>query len=385
MGNFSTYDTQSEEPVIRSGLAFLDMRVEDHFRLLALLQQAADANAYFCGKIDIQALWKFFFDSSFIYPEKYKFIQSNKDTIKATYQKLYNKSSGISSHFIYQKNGQILAHTAMLRFYERSWLIHHHAAVRSNNPLAGLQVLYNVSHFIMAGHRLDSLKMDYVFCYYQPGNKFPAHVFGGTAARINNPQICSVDNFAYYHHHSRNESTLPDGWFVRETNEDDLRDLANFYEAGWNGLLLRALQLEAGQTGCTMLKQDFRKFGLRRERHLLSLYYQGRLCAIFLVNQSDLGLNMSDLTNAITAIVVHPGNLTREIFATTIQHFEQYYRLKEIPVMIFPARAAQKIGLALEKTYCLWVYNTENLDHYFRCLQRYFKFAGNRSRKRNKS
>jgi hypothetical protein len=269
---------------------------------------------------------------------------------------------------------------AMLRFYERAWLIHHHAAVRSNNPLAGLQILDQVSRFIIAGHRLDALKMDFVFCYYQPTNKFPSHVFGGTAAQINDPQICSVENFAYCHHHFTNEVALPGDWRLKDVSEADLRDLRTFYEAGWNGLMLRALQLEAGQTDCTVLTQTFRKFGLKRERRLLSLYYRRRLCAIFMANQSDLGLNMSDLTNSITVIIVDDSYLTRDIIIAAIQGFAQHYTLKEIPVMIFPTSAAEKIGLAAEKTYCLWIYNTQNLDHYFRCLKRYFKFVHHENR-----
>jgi hypothetical protein len=78
----------------------------------------------------MDALWNFFFDTGFIYPEKYAFFQANKEAIKKTYERLYSQSPHVARHFICQEKGAILGHMAMVRFYENSWLIHHHAATR---------------------------------------------------------------------------------------------------------------------------------------------------------------------------------------------------------------------------------------------------------------
>lgn len=365
--------------VLRSGLAILDMPVEDHIKLLALLHQAKDANAYLCNKVDMDALWDFFFETGFIYPQKYEFIKNNKDQIKATYEKLYHLSPSIASHFIYQDNGRITAHMAMIRFYNSAWLIHHHAAARSANNHGGLMVLNQTSRFINDSHRLNSMNMDYVFCYYRPDNKFPNHVFGGTARNIRNPQICSEDVFAYFHYHppgNEGDINLPVNWELSPATEDDLKDLETFYENHSGGLMLRGLQLTPDQLDITSLASDYHKIGLKRDRHIFALNHREKLCAIVVVNVADMGLNMSDLTNCVKFLVVNGQYLTHEVIQTTISAVSKYLELDEIPVLFYPRKAADKAGLDYEKSYCMWMYDThKNLDYYFRFLKRLLKFV----------
>lgn len=363
-------------PVLRCGLAVLDMGVEDHIKLLALLHQASDANAYLCNKVDMEALWDFFFETGFIYPQKYEFIQSNKDQIKATYEKLYHQSPSIASHFIYQESGRILAHMAMIRFYETSWLIHHHAAIQSSQHRGGLMVLSQVGRFINDSHRLNSMRMDYVFCYYRPDNKFPNHVFGGTARHIKNPQRCSVDTFAYFHYKTDNgqDASLPNNWTLSPATPTDLLDLQTFYENRSGGLMLKGLHLGSDQVNIRELTNEFDRIGLKRDRHILALRRHDKLCALVVVNVADLGLNMSDLTNCVNFFVTYGIHLTHEVIQTTIASVSHYLKMREIPVLFYPRKAADQAGVDYEKSYCLWVLCTQNTDYYFRFVKRLLKF-----------
>lgn len=362
---------------VRSGLVILNMSVEAHTRLLALLHQAGDANIYICKKVDMQALWNFFFETGFIYPQKYKFIEAHKELIQATYDKLYNQSPGIASHFIYQADGRILAHMAMVRFYDRSWLIHHHAAIRSEYQLAGLSVLNQVGQFINDCHRLHSMHMDYAFCFYRPDNKFPAHVFGGATRHINNQSICSVDHFAYYHHHKSQigNRDLPKHWQLAPVSEDDVRDLNHFYAGLSGGLMLEGLHLDAAHIDCSEIKKVFQQIDLIRDRQVFALKYKEKLCAVFMANHADMGLNMSDLTNSITVMVVNGDPLNKDLLLAATGQVAHLYEQQEVPVLLFPQQTAVQLEIDTEKSYCLWVYHTQNLDPYFRHLRRFLKFA----------
>jgi hypothetical protein len=369
--------TDHDGDKLRCGLAILDMAVEDHIKLLALLHQASDANSYLCHKVDMDSLWDFFFDTGFIYPQKYEFIQANKDKIKATYEKLYQLNPSIAGHFIYQENGRILAHMAIVRFYEKSWLIHHHAAVRSAYNRGGLMVLNQVGRFINDSYRLNSMNMDYVFCYFRPENKFPSHVFGGTARNINNPQICSTDMFAYFHHTpTRGDSIeMPGAWQLAPASEEDLLDLKTDYDSRSGGLMLRGLHLLPDQVDASNSAQNYHRIGLKRDRHLYALRHREKLCAIVVVNVADLGLNMSDLTNSVKLFVVHGKHLTHEVVDMTIDAVSGHLELEDIPVLFYPREAADHAGIDYEKSYCLWVYDTHrNIDHYYRFLKRLLKF-----------
>jgi hypothetical protein len=362
---------------LHSGLAILDMAVDDHIKMLALLHQASDQNAYLCHKVDMDSLWDFFFDTGFIYPQKYEFLQVNKDKIKATYEKLYRGNAGIAGHFIYQENGRILAHMSIVRFYEKSWLIHHHAAVRSASNRGGLMVLNQVGRFINDSYRLNSMQMDYVFCYFRPENKFPAHVFGGTARNINNPKICSTDMFAYFHYRPANVDLdeMPHAWALTPAMDEDLLDLKTDYENRSGGLMLSGLHLLPGQADIGTLAQSYHKIGLKRDRHLFALRHRNKFCALVVVDMADLGLNMSDLTSTIKFFVVHGKHLTRDVVEMTIERISRHLEMETIPIMFYPRSAADQAGIDCEKSYCLWVYNTHrNIDHYYRFLKRLLKF-----------
>jgi hypothetical protein len=86
---------------------------------------------------------------------------------------------------------------AMIRFYENTWLIQHHAARKSSRNKAGLVVLDQIGRMLNDSNRLYSLHMDYVICYYRSTNKFPSRVFGGAAKSINDPKAEKLGIFGY--------------------------------------------------------------------------------------------------------------------------------------------------------------------------------------------
>ena len=361
---------------IKCGLALLDMNIRDHLKLISMLHQAKNKNSYICNDVDLDALWDFFFETGFIYPDKYATIQKNKEQIKETYAKIYTRNPHLARHFIYQEKGTIYGHMAMIRFYENAWMIHHHAARKSALNKAGLIVLDQIGRMGNDSHRLYSLHLDYMICYYRPDNKFPSRVFGGAARSINDPRACSLDGFAYSHYNNRISSTaeMPEGWQIAETRQEDLQELAGFYEYVSGGLMLEALDLRPEKLEGLELSREYEKLGLTRERHLFSLMHNGRLKAIFLVNQSDVGLNLSDITNCIKVFVTDPQEFTTEIYHSAISKLSQITGKKDFPTLIYPSAFADGRDIAYEKIYNLWIVSLQHTDAYFRYLKRLVRF-----------
>ena len=361
---------------IKCGLALLDMDVRDHLKLVSMLHQAKNKNSYICNDVDLDVLWDFFFETGFIYPDKYAAIQKNKKQIKETYAKIYTHNPQIARHFIYQEKGTIFGHMAMLRFYDSAWMIHHHAARKSALNKAGLIVLDQIGRMINDSHHLYSLHMDYMICYYRPDNKFPSRVFGGAARNIGDPKGCSLDGFAYQHYHNppKSMSDMPQGWQITETQSEDLQELAGFYEHTSGGLLLDALDLRPEKIDCVELSREYAKLGLTRLRHLYALKNNGQLKAIFLVNQSDVGLNLSDITNCVKVFVTDSLEFSAEILQTAISKIAKITGKKDFPTLIYPAAFADERDIAYDKTYNLWVCSLQYSDAYFRYLKRLVRF-----------
>jgi len=360
---------------VKCGVAILEMDLEEHSRLLSLLHQATDGKSYLCNAVDLDDLWRFFFESGLIYPEKYEFIQANKDRIKATYSKIYNESPKIARHFIYQDKDEILGHLAMIRFYERSWMIQHHAANDSVSAQAAFGVLNQISRFINESHSLFSVQMDSVFCYFRPDNKFPNRVFGGVAANTDDPKRCSLDSFSYFHHQksSQNETDLKKPWRLMTIQPEDLVELRNFYESVSGGLILKALELMPDCVELGDLPDEYRRLGFKREKHVFSLKKENSLKAVALLNISDIGLNLSDITSSIHVFVLDPEDLSPAVLNSMLSALSEKFDQDVIPVLLYPVSYSEKQRIPYEKLYNLWVLDAQHLDQYFKYLDRLFK------------
>jgi len=371
----TSVDETENRNQMKCGLVFIDMSPDDHEKLLSLLYQAKDSNSYLCNQVNLDDLWGFFFKTGFIYPQKYEFFQENKERIKKTYEKLYTQHPEIARHFIYQDQGRIVGHMAIIRLYQKSWLIHHHAADGKGSRKAGLRVLYQLGRFVNDSHGLCSIQMNYAFCYYQPQNKFPNHVFGGAVTHINDPNKCSLDTFSYFHiqKQSVQKTTLIRPWHLMKTMPQDLFELKHFYEFDSGGLMLRALELDPNSGDIDELVTSYEKVGLKRERYLFSLKKEERLQAVFMVDISDIGLNLSDLTSSIKVLVVEPFGLPEKILYQVFHFLSEKFESKEIPILLYPSSYAEKLSLPNEKFYNLWVMNLKYTDQYFGYIRRYFR------------
>jgi hypothetical protein len=362
---------------LRCGLAIIDVTAVEHVKLLGMLHQAKDKNSYLCSDIDLDNLWDFFFETGFVYPSKYAQLHKNKAEVRETYEKLYTRSPEIARHFIYQDNGAILGHMAMVRFWKSAWLTHHHAARKSALNRAGLMVLDQISRLVYDSYRLRSMHMDYLVCYYRPQNRFPNRIFGGVAGYINNPKGCSVDSFAFLKptHFDHVQANLPVNWELGPLTDEGLCDLEYFYEKASGGLMLKALDLEPRKCWDDPLQAEFAANGFRRERHLFALNNDGRLQAVLIVYISDIGLNLSDLTHCVQALVLDPEHLPSEILLASLQQVCRATGQNEVPALIYPLSYVEKQSIPFEKTYNLWIiHNHSQFEYYFKYLNRLLRY-----------
>lgn len=358
---------------VRCGFAILDMEIHDHVKLLSILHQVANKRSYVCTEVDLDDLWDFFFETGFIYPGKYLHFQANKESIKQTYARLYTQNPQIARHFIYLDRGTILGHLAVVRFYQNAWLIHHHAARKSVSIKAGLAVLDQVSNYLNELESFAFAHLRFVYCYYRPDNKFPSRVFGGFANKHNDQNSCSLDLFAYSHYKGKaGEEPLPDPWEFGSSSQYDIAELGRFYRHASGGVMMDAFDLLPGTAEGDELAREYRQLGFRKEKHLYSLRRRGSLKAFFLVNCTDAGFNMAELTNCVTLIVVDeevPPNLLQSCLDRASRHYDGW----DMPVLTYPLSYLEKSSIPYEKVYLLWVLDMRYSDEYFHYCEGLFR------------
>jgi len=370
------YQKKTEESVVKSGFTILNMSNGDYIKLTNLVNKAMNINLDIGGALDQEALWQFFFKAGFIYPQKYQYIQQNKEDFKSLYQKLYQQPTEIERHVTYQERGTILGHISMLHVYQATWMLHHFAATPSSrHKKVALTLLQQIEQYIIDSHYLESSLMDNIICYFRPENKFPNLVFGGAARALKDPKICSLDRFAYLSYPMMlgpRQGGLEEPWTLTPAEPNDLEELAHYYNHTSGGQMIEALDLRPENLQDQGLDQTYHRLGFKRERHLFSIRKRDQVKALVSLIKTDLGLNLSELTNCVTLFVLEPERFPFEIFIKTFSQLSAYDDRQTIPVLIYPVQYAERHSLACDRFYDLWIFGVENSDHYFNYVNRLF-------------
>jgi sarcosine oxidase delta subunit len=349
---------------VQVGLVFTDMDGENQLQLASILFQAKNERSYVGIDIDQDELWDFFFETGFIYPRKYKSIEEQKEKFKALYSRLYNGCPDIARHIIYRDKGIINGHVSMFRYYRKTWILHHHAAIRSSRHKAGLVVMDHILQHINEVHHLADSAMEYIVCYFRPNNRFANKAFGGALRSLQDPRKSSLDEFAYFHHRDSGAGELPGTWSLTQSCREDFARVKAYYDKISGGLMLDSLDLGEGALDEEGINSCYRLHGLERERKFYSLKNQnGRLTAMFILNFSDVGLNMSSLTNCIQIVVIDEEKVGADKIKRVLDLLADHYG-GEAPVLLFPRRYADDNDLAYENVYTLGVLNLKYISKF---------------------
>lgn len=355
------YCDKSKKDILKYGFVITDMDVITYRRFFDLICNSMDPFANFTNNVDFDELWEFLFKSGFIYPEKYGHLAHGIDDIKDNYRKLYNDPQDIFVNYTYQQNGRIYGHCSMLKAYQRTWIVQHLAArpLGKRNTI-GLHVLDHVLNYYDGKCRYPSAGMDYMVIYYRPVNRFSDYFFGDFCRALNDPKACSMDLFDYFTFEIPSvRPGLPDDWRIELYDEATDSKLLGFYEQHSGGLLLKTYGIGCEYNDEESIENKFRRYGLKRDISIYSLKKGNDLKAVFFVEQSSEGINLSDLLNCIKIIIIDE-NLPMDILSKTITILGAVYNKKNIIVLSYPSGSIEKDGLKKEKEYYSFVLESGN-------------------------
>ncbi|MGD0276149.1 MAG: hypothetical protein ABSB79_08850, partial [Syntrophales bacterium] len=357
---------------VRYGMAILDMDFSTYSRLSHIITNVMDPHIRIDDDIDMDSLWEFLFDTGFIYASKYNIIYPHRDDFKETYKKLYQNNPQIAVHVTYHHHGKMYGHVSMLKAYERTWMVHHLAARPIGKRHTGLSVLKQILNYYEGLYRLPSIQMDYMMFYFRPENHFPNLFFGGFARDLNNPRACSMDLFSFQNYSvPEPRMPLPEGWKIEKCSPQHESELERFYRNHSGGLLLNILQLGEGDNHAYFksLEETYESYGLIRKWNIYSLTCMNQLKAIFLVDQANLGINLSELLNSIKVIVTDAPELPWSILSCAINQLARIYHVNQLPVLIYPHTYLEEKSIPYDKKYFLWILDAQYGKEYLEYMQ----------------
>lgn len=355
----------------RVGFSLRDMDGNMYIRLYDIIANALDPHANSSQVTDMNALWDIFFETGFIYPQKYEYLSRHRDAFKETYRRLYQDGKDIFYHFTYRQNGRIYGHISFIRAYQRLWMIHHFAArPMHGQKRIGLEVYKHIFNLYDTARRLPSAKLDYIMFYFRPTSSFNMYFQAGFCRMVNNPRVCSMDQFSYQYLPLAGEDALPEGWRLEKLEKDDLQTLRSFYDEQAGGLFLDALGIGKTYPQDDPLEEVYAHLGLLRRTALYALRQAGKLKAVYIVDQSDIGINLSELLNGIKIIVTDPADLPWAVLTAGIRRLAGVYPDDQIPVMIYPHTYPESQGIACSRSYYLWILDSRYGDIYVQHMKK---------------
>ena len=188
---------------------------------------------------------------------------------------------------------------------------------------------------------------------------------------------CSIDRFAYVPLNSEYLfGTLSNKWSLTNAVTDDIKALEFYYENGSKGLALQALDLTPSKFNNKEINELYHQHGFKKDRKVFSLKYRDELKAVFVANISDIGMNLSDLTNCIKIFILEPKDLPLKEFSAALNEICGIYETNNIPIMIYPSIYAENNSISKSKTYNLWVLDVQNIgDIYYNHLEKLLRFS----------
>jgi hypothetical protein len=83
--------------------------------------------------------------------------------------------------------------------------------------------------------------------------------------------------------------------------------------------MLDCLDLDPHSFNSQDLIDEYRQHGFAKERVVLALRRCGRLCGCLIVHRSNIGLNLSDLTNCVKVLIVDQNRVDRTIVENALR------------------------------------------------------------------
>ncbi|MCK5825798.1 MAG: hypothetical protein KAG93_02090 [Desulfuromusa sp.] len=364
---------EKEPETVRIGCAILDINIQDHLQLINFIQQAQNSSTYISNQIDPEDLFDFFFETGFLYPKKYAEIASKREEMMQSYLTLYQKGVDISRHFIYQNQGRIFGHFSALHVYQNTWFCQHHAAV--NSQRAGLRVLRAISEYINDSYQLDPTHLKYIIGYYRTVNRFPKRYFGDYVGELKDSKKTSLDCYSYINEARTfmgGEDDLARGWSIDPAVRSDLNEFYGYYQKISAGMLPEALDMLPEDLDDQSLSEKYKANGLSRQRELLALRYQDSPIALIDIQSTGIGLNLSEITNAITVYLIDSQPEYFDMIRVAICSQALKHEKNSDPVMVFPNSFLDSCNFNADKEYTMWTLNIpEGMESYMSWMNRF--------------
>ena len=107
----------------------------------------------------------------------------------------------------------------------------------------------------------------------------------------------------------------------------------------------------------------------------MSVRRNGELKAVIAINITDVGMNLSELSNAVHIYVIDSSGFSKKDLRLMMSLIAVKFNLERYPAMIYPCEFLEKVEIPVEKIYNLMTVSLAYWDDYMRYTTDFLKKA----------
>ena len=199
--------------------------------------------------------------------------------------------------------------------------------------------------------------------------------FGEYVQMLDNKAHTSLDAFAYLRDaisFGCDPGELSLDWTLERATPADITEFRGFYDKMSGGLLPEALDLTPKSYSDETLSRVYANNKLSRHRIVYALRHHRSLKALIDIQTSDLGLNLSEITNAMTIYVLDAVACHRDVMRFVVCSLTIRYNKLHHPLMFYPRSYLGHYNIPADKDYTLWALDvTKAAESYMEWMNRF--------------
>lgn len=317
----------------RCGLSLFEVPQDGRHSILEAFISNRSSSVRDGGDTPFPQIWKVVRDAKGFYADYPREEGPHLAVLEKAQDLLKAAGDGVAKSLLFGEKGIYGGHASGLRYYSRTWVLHHLAVVpgfnRSDNISQTLSSL-----IIEFAETLDDV--EFVRTLWNTKNRFPNRFITWIARTMRTEGLTHLRFMN--HMRQQMEPRSVDAASLMETREAtsaDLRWIENYFLSRDEAIRLRSDDLSVAEAKMYRLSSRLAVNGIKRERTIFLVPGGRSPIAVALVEEATEGLHWGEFTNSFSLIVPNRADPLVEVAChTLIAQCVEFYRDRGRPSVV---------------------------------------------------
>lgn len=293
--------SRSGERLSRCGIEFAALDGAARHAIGALLVRAGFPRVDVAAPDAGPSIWDFLGEAGFTFHHYNDGTDASRRIALGTLDKLLAPATGVAFNLVHREGDRLRGHIAGLRFYSRTWVGAHLAAVQGRSFDTDDRVTRSLS--LALNDRMENEPTaDFVKVYWKKEQRLihRMHTFSGRAHRDG---LSELREFSVFFRPNADGPLESDSAVqIHEADRADLVAVEAYYAATQTALRIQTDDLTADRLTLRDVDEAYARHGLLRRRRVRVAEFEGRRAGFALLEETSPAVHLAEATNGFDVV-----------------------------------------------------------------------------------